>query len=428
MKKILIFLFLITSFFASFSQVTTWRLGIDSASGNPKLYRDTVIGTGTAAQHLVGGTVPHWVDTAAAGGSGTVTDFSAGDLSPLFTTSEATTTTTPALSFAISNAAAFTLLGRGSGTGAYSFLSSIDSNWIPDLHSEAYYNTKYAAIGGSGSGWSLTGNAAIAKSTNFMGSTDSSKVYFKQNATTQLILDTLNTVLGGTAVRATTRDTAFLQLPHNGVSWRAGTATAANNAIAQFKIYVDTLTGNNGGFLTIQGKSGGSNAGFSYREGSTQLFKVTTAGIGTFSAQMNAATIRSTNTSGTVLDTYTSGSGAATTVLSNNIYTGAGGLIGSNSSSGSFGWKFQCYLTSAYVDRWWMWQNGHFSNSGTDVATALVNFQSTTEGVLLPRMTKAQRDAIVSPATGLMIYQTDNTPGLRVWNATNWVRYTETND
>ena len=28
-----------------------------------------------------------------------------------------------------------------------------------------------------------------------------------------------------------------------------------------------------------------------------------------------------------------------------------------------------------------------------------------------PRMTQTQRDAIASPATGLLIYQTDNTPG-----------------
>src|ERR1700733_7734989 len=39
------------------------------------------------------------------GGGGTVTSFSAGDLSPLFTTTVATPTSTPALSFTLSNAA-----------------------------------------------------------------------------------------------------------------------------------------------------------------------------------------------------------------------------------------------------------------------------------------------------------------------------------
>lgn len=59
---------------------------------------------------------------------------------------------------------------------------------------------------------------------------------------------------------------------------------------------------------------------------------------------------------------------------------------------------------------------------------SIAEFASTTKGVLLPRMTKTQRDAISSPAAGLMIYQTDSTPGLRVYNGTNWMRYTETAD
>ncbi|PLX07425.1 MAG: hypothetical protein C0596_10830 [Marinilabiliales bacterium] len=43
--------------------------------------------------------------------------------------------------------------------------------------------------------------------------------------------------------------------------------------------------------------------------------------------------------------------------------------------------------------------------------SAMLDIQSTESGVLIPRMTEAERDAIVSPATGLMIYKTDNTPG-----------------
>ena len=43
--------------------------------------------------------------------------------------------------------------------------------------------------------------------------------------------------------------------------------------------------------------------------------------------------------------------------------------------------------------------------------SAMLEVKSTTKGLLLPRMTQAQRNAIASPAAGLMIYQTDNTPG-----------------
>lgn len=52
----------------------------------------------------------------AGGGSGTVTSFSAGNLSPLFTTSVATAATTPALSFSLSSAAAWAFLGNQSNS------------------------------------------------------------------------------------------------------------------------------------------------------------------------------------------------------------------------------------------------------------------------------------------------------------------------
>ena len=50
--------------------------------------------------------------------NGTVTSFSAGNLSPLFTTSVATATTTPALTFSLSNAAAGTVFGNATGSAA----------------------------------------------------------------------------------------------------------------------------------------------------------------------------------------------------------------------------------------------------------------------------------------------------------------------
>lgn len=43
--------------------------------------------------------------------------------------------------------------------------------------------------------------------------------------------------------------------------------------------------------------------------------------------------------------------------------------------------------------------------------SAMLDVKSTTRGLLAPRMTLAQRNAIVSPATGLMIYQTTDIPG-----------------
>ena len=50
-------------------------------------------------------------------------------------------------------------------------------------------------------------------------------------------------------------------------------------------------------------------------------------------------------------------------------------------------------------------------SSTTPNTSALIDMGSTTQGFLVPRMTAAQRVAIASPATGLLVYQTDGTAG-----------------
>jgi hypothetical protein len=57
----------------------------------------------------------------------------------------------------------------------------------------------------------------------------------------------------------------------------------------------------------------------------------------------------------------------------------------------------------------------------TPVASAALQVSSTNQGVLLPSMTLAQRDLIGSPATGLLVFQTDSTPGFYYYNGTAWV-------
>jgi hypothetical protein len=49
----------------------------------------------------------------------------------------------------------------------------------------------------------------------------------------------------------------------------------------------------------------------------------------------------------------------------------------------------------------------HSASSATAHATAAIDIQSTTKGVLFPRMTESQRQAIPSPPVGLVVYQTD---------------------
>ena len=80
-------------------------------------------GTGSTGPSLIAGTNititgswPNQTINSSGSGSGTVTSFSAGNLSPLFTTSVATSTSTPALTFTLSNAPAYSVYGNSTGT------------------------------------------------------------------------------------------------------------------------------------------------------------------------------------------------------------------------------------------------------------------------------------------------------------------------
>jgi hypothetical protein len=63
--------------------------------------------------------------------------------------------------------------------------------------------------------------------------------------------------------------------------------------------------------------------------------------------------------------------------------------------------------------------SGNVGIGGTANAAAILDAASTTKGLLPPRMTTAQRDAITSPPAGLMIYNT-STNKLNVRTASSW--------
>ena len=57
--------------------------------------------------------------------------------------------------------------------------------------------------------------------------------------------------------------------------------------------------------------------------------------------------------------------------------------------------------------------------SGSD-NSAMLDIKSNAKGLLIPRLTAAQKTAIVTPATGLLIYQTDGTTGFYYYNGSAW--------
>lgn len=52
--------------------------------------------------------------------------------------------------------------------------------------------------------------------------------------------------------------------------------------------------------------------------------------------------------------------------------------------------------------------------------SAILDVKSTSKGMLVPRVTTAQKNAISSPATGLLVYQTDSVQGFYFYNSISW--------
>lgn len=57
--------------------------------------------------------------------------------------------------------------------------------------------------------------------------------------------------------------------------------------------------------------------------------------------------------------------------------------------------------------------------------SAILEVNSTNRGLLTPRMTLSQRNAISSPQIGLLIYQTDALTGFYLYNGTSWTRLSQ---
>jgi len=56
-------------------------------------------------------------------------------------------------------------------------------------------------------------------------------------------------------------------------------------------------------------------------------------------------------------------------------------------------------------------------------ASAILQIDNTSKGILVPRMTQVQRDAIALPVLGLLIFQTDGTSGFYYYNGSAWVTF-----
>jgi hypothetical protein len=144
------------------------------------------------------------------------------------------------------------------------------------------------------------------------------------------------------------------------------------------------------------------------------------------------ATFGNTAASATLTNMYhyeaTSISFGAGTVVTNQV-----GFLATNSLTGATNnYGFIGQIASA-ANTWNLFMSGTASNylegvltigTASPSASAKVQINSTTQGFLPPRMTETQKNAIASPATGLIIYQTDGSIGLYSYNGIAWIQST----
>ena len=69
-------------------------------------------------------------------------------------------------------------------------------------------------------------------------------------------------------------------------------------------------------------------------------------------------------------------------------------------------------------------QGAAVNNSGAAAdPSAILDISSTTQGLLIPRMTEAEKQSIPSPSLGLMVFQTDGAKqGFWYFDGSNWVQ------
>ena len=276
-----------------------------------------------------------------------------------------------------------------------------------------YDGAAWTSLSTSGSAWSTTGNSGTVLGTHFIGTTDNQHLDFRTN-------NILHTRI---------RTTGQIEVFNTGGSTYLGQGAGANddlnnhnNTAFGFAALSDNTASNNtaAGYAALGYNTTGSwNVSF----GSLALLYNST---GTYNTAIGGQAMRG-NTTGernTAIgwnSLVNNSTGAYNVAVGqetlNSNTTGNGNIAigyGTNVTSGNLtnataiGYLANVSQSNSMV------LGGTGANAinigvGTTAPdnSALLDLTSTSKGVLVPRMTTAQRTAITSPATGLMVYDTD---------------------
>ena len=288
-----------------------------STSLGGSISQDTI--TGLSATGLIKRTAANTLAIATSGtdyGLGSVTSFSAGTLNPLFTTSVATSTTTPALTFSLSNAAANTILGNNTsstGAPAYNTISSYLDTFSSTQGAVLYRGAStWAGLAVGTSGQVLTSGGAAANpswTTPTTGTVTSVAGTGTVNGIT--LTGTVNTS-GSLTLGGTLGSIANSQLTNSSITFGA-TAASLGTTVSGFNaVTIGATTASTGAFTTLSASSTVSGVGFTNYFASPPAIGGTAAAAGTFTA----LTATGTTTLATSLTGYLYGTSGVVSAVS----------------------------------------------------------------------------------------------------------------
>jgi len=291
---------------------------------------------------------------------------------------------------------------------------------------QVYNGTAWGATTAS-TGWNLTGNAGTTPGTNFIGTTDNKDVIFKRNGVQSGLLNANNTSFGVSSLNPSTTGNNNVATGFNALA--ANTTGSQNVAVGSI-----ALVGNTTGTYNV---ATGANTLAANTTGSYNVATGPQALAGNTTASNNVATGYNalvTNTTGannTALGTM-AGLGDGTTSAQQSKIDNNATFVGYQASRDIVANTTALTNITAIGYMAKVSQNNSLILGGTGAsavsvgigntapaASAVLDITSTTKGGLLPRMTTAQKTAIATPATGLIVFDTTLNQ-LQVYNGTAW--------
>lgn len=347
-------------------------------------------------------------------GTGSVTVVSSGNANPLFTTSVATATTTPAISYALSNTTAYTVFGRASGTGQPSYVQ-IDTN---------YFTNFYLLVQAAQKLFGVTDSRA------------SQTRYFSGANTYNFTLDSLNWIVRGVYTTGQTipsyNDVQSFFYPKKG-AFRAGLATSGqwdDAQIGQFSFAGGANVTASGPYAWGFGTSNQATGALSAVWGNGTMATGSRS-----TAWGDASTAAGYNSTAWGESTVAGGGYSTASGQGVKSYAFAGTAIGMYNDSNStisptsynaINRAFEIGIGTGYGSRanaMTVLFTGRIGiGTTTPDTSALLDIRSTTKGLLVPTVNTTQMNAIAVPAVGLFIYNTDSTAHC-YWNGAKWVKY-----